>query len=200
VMERTDSAGTIQLREAIVAIDRAATELCAGLSTDQLSWRPRVGRWSIVENLAHLRITTQVFLPAVDVAIEKSKELQLRSDGPFRLTPYGNLLVWRMEARPILKMRAPQAVQPQLLQSSAQELGIFLQSQAEMRKRIEDAKGLNITALRFTSPLARYLQINLLELFSMFNAHSRRHLWQAGRVRQAMLGTRSVEALELNAE
>jgi DinB superfamily len=187
VVERTDLARTIQLSEGILAINAAATELCSGLSADQLSWRPRSNRWSIAQNLAHLRITTQVFLPTIDAALEKSRLLQPRSDGLVRLTPYGHLLVWQMDARPILKLRAPRATRPQLSDSSTQELEMFLLAQAAMRQRVDDAKGLNITAYRFPSPLARYLRINLLEFFSMFNAHSRRHLWQAHKVRQAML-------------
>ena len=179
---------TVQLCEAMAAIDAAAAKLCEGLNDERLTWTPCRGRWSIVQNLAHLRITTQVFLPAVDEALETYRKLQLHSDGPFRLTPYGRLLVWRMDARPVIKMQAPKAIRPQLTEWPAQELAHFLLSQAAMRQRMENAEGLHLTALRFPSPLARYVRVNLLEFFSMFNAHSRRHLRQAANVRDAMPG------------
>ena len=40
-----------------------------------------------------------------------------------------------------------------------------------------------------SAPVASYFRVNLLEFFSAFNAHSRRHLWQADNVRRIMLSS-----------
>ena len=116
---------TVELREATLAVDAEAINLCAGLSEEQLSWSPRPGRWSIAQNLSHLRRTTEVFLPAVDATLEASRNQKLHSPGPFRLNLYGRLMVWRMESRPILKMRAPKAIRPRLLDSCCCRTGPF---------------------------------------------------------------------------
>ena len=186
VTNRMPLAQTVALSDAALTIDAEATRLCTGLSEEQLSWRPHPTRWSIAENLAHLRTTTEVFLPAVDSALEASRSMGLRSKGPFALSPLGRLIVWRMDAKPILKMRAPRALQPQLSTFAGAELELFLNSQALFRQRIDQAEGLNLTAWRFSSPVASFFRVNLLEFFLTFNAHSRRHLWQANRVRQQM--------------
>ena len=178
-------AKTVELRQATLAVDLAAMDLCAGLSEEQLAWSPRPGRWSIAQNLSHLRRTTEVFLPAVDATLEANRNLKLHSPGPFTLNLYGRIMVWRMESRPILKMRAPKAIRPRLLGSCASELDHFLVSQAALRQRIEDAEGFHLTAIRFPSPLASCFRVNLLEFFSLCNAHSRRHLRQANQVRRA---------------
>jgi hypothetical protein len=167
-------------------IDADVQKLCAGLSDEELSWRPHPGRWSIAENLAHLCVTTESFLPAVDSAVEASRIMGLHSDGPFMLSPFGRFIVWRMDARPILKMRAPTILQPRLLDLAGSELEHFLNSQVAFRQRIKQAEGLNLTAWRFSSPVASHFRVNLLEFFLAFNAHSRRHLWQAHNVRKAM--------------
>jgi hypothetical protein len=177
---------TVELREATLAVDLEAMDLCAGLSEEQLSWSPRPGRWSIAQNLSHLRRTTEVFLPAVDATLEASRNRKLQSPGPFRLNLYGRIMVWRMESRPILKMRAPKAIRPRLLGSCVAELDHFLIAQAALRQRIADAEGFHLTAIRFPSPLASCFRVNLLEFFSLCNAHSRRHLRQANRVRRAL--------------
>jgi hypothetical protein len=183
---RIHLAKVVELSEATLAVDVGIINLCAGLGEEQLSWRPRPGSWSIAENLAHLRTTTEVFLPVVDSALEASRKLTLHGEGPFTLGLYGRLLVWGIDSRPILKMRAPKRIQPRLLSSAASELEHFLISQVALRRRIADAEGLDLTALRFPSPVVSYFRVNLLEFFSAFNAHSRRHLWQANNVRQAM--------------
>ena len=181
-----DQAKTVELKEATLAVDLEAINLYAGLTEDQLSWSPRPGRWSIAQNLSHLRRTTEVFLPAVDATLVASKTRKLHSPGPFTLNLYGRFMVWRMDSRPILKMRAPKAIRPRLLGTCAEELDHFLIAQAALRQRIEDAEGFHLTAIRFPSPLASCVRVNLLEFFSLCNAHSRRHLRQANQVRKAI--------------
>ena len=196
INELVDFTGQIQrpkivaLREATLMIDAEATKLCAGLSEEQLAWCPGIERWSIAQNLAHLRMTAEAFLPAIDSAVETSRKLKLHSEGPFALSLCGRMLVWGMEARPIIKMQAPKATRPQSLSSAAAEIEQFVISQTALRRRISDADGLDLTALRFPSPLAGYFHMNLLEFFSICNAHSRRHLRQAHDVRRAMLSSR----------
>jgi DinB superfamily len=181
-----DQAKTVELKEATLAVDQEAINLYAGLTEDQLAWSSRPGRWSIAQNLSHLRRTTEVFLPAVDATLEASKTRKLQSPGPFTLNLYGRFMVWRMDSRPILKMRAPKAIRPRLLGTCAEELDHFLIAQAALRQRIEDAEGFHLTAIRFPSPLASCVRVNLLEFFSLCNAHSRRHLKQAHRVRRSL--------------
>ena len=187
--DRIHLAKTVELSETALAVDAEAKKLCAGLSEEQLSWCPRPGRWSIAQNLAHLRMTAEAFLPAVDSALEASRIMGLRGEGPFVLSPFGRLIVWRMDARPIIKMQAPKTLRPRLLSSAGSELEHFLASQVAFRQRIAEAEGLDLTAWRFPSPLTSYFRVNLLEFFSAFNAHSRRHLWQAANVRQIMLSS-----------
>ena len=47
-----------------------------------------------------------------------------------------------------------------------------------------------LTGIRFPSPPAGYVRMNLLEFFSVFNGHSRRHLWQAANLRRDMASIR----------
>jgi hypothetical protein len=68
--DRIHLAKTIELSEAALSVDVEAKRLWAGLSEEQLCWCPRTGMWSLAQNLAHLRTTAEVFLPAVDSALE----------------------------------------------------------------------------------------------------------------------------------
>jgi hypothetical protein len=174
---------TVELYDATSAVEAEATRLCQGMTEEQLSWRPEPHRWSIAENLAHLRVTAEVFLPAVDSTVTAIRTRSLHAHKPLKLGLYGRILVWSMESRPVIKMRAPEPLKPQPSALASVELGRFLCSQAAIKQRIADADGLDLTAFRFPSPLVRCLHVNLLEFFSTFNAHSRRHLRQAERVR-----------------
>lgn len=172
---------------ALSAVNAEATAVCDGLTKDELAWRPHPAKWSIAENLIHLRITTEVFIPAVDNAMMELRRRKLLDAGPFRLGWYGRLLVWYVEPPPLIRLPAPRVLRPQMSGAPERALENFLASQSTMKLHIERADGLNLMALRFPSPLASYIKMNLLEFFSVFNGHSRRHLWQAGNVRREML-------------
>ncbi len=162
---------TKTLHAELSAVNGEATTLCAGLAADQLAWQPQPTIWSIAQNLVHLTTTTKIFLPAIDQAISKSRRRGLRSEGPFRLGPYGRLLVWYVEPPTLFRLPAPRLVRPRASELSGQVLESFLAWQGQMAQRISAASGLNLIAFRFSSPLARYIRMNLLEFFSVFNMH-----------------------------
>lgn len=179
-------AKTFDLEAATLAVDSEAKTLCEGLTEAQLAFCMRPGRWSIAQNLAHLRTTADVFLPAIDFVLEQTRMQELLSQDASTLGPYGRLMVWQMNSRWMFKLKAPQAIQPRLLPSPCLELEHFLLSQTAMRKRIQESKGLNLTAMRFSSPVANFVRMNLLESFSVLNAHCMRHIRQAHKVRRAL--------------
>jgi hypothetical protein len=174
------------LRTELLSVNSEAAALCEGLSDEHLVRRPHPGEWSIAENFIHLRITTETFLPAVDDALTETRRRKRFGAGPFRLGWYGRLLVWYVEPPPAIRLRAPKTLRPALFGNPSQALDDFLRFQAVMLRRIESASGLDVTGLRFASPLASYVRMNLLEFFSVFNGHSRRHIWQAANVRRLL--------------
>jgi hypothetical protein len=177
---------TTTLCNELSAVNAEAIALCEGLTADQLAWRPHPARWSIAENLVHLCTTTEVFIPVVDHAIVESHSRGLHRAEPYRLGWYGRLLVRYVEPPPLIRLPAPKIIRPQMSAPSERPLESFLVRQSEMLRRMQDADELDLTALRFPSPLASYIRMNLLEFFSVFNGHSRRHLWQAANVRRDM--------------
>lgn len=178
---------TETLIDELLAVNGAATALCGGLTVDQLFSRPDPAKWSIGENLLHLCITIQVILPTFERGVVETRRRGFLSPGPFRLGWYGRLLLWYVEPPPVIRLPAPKPLVPQLAGRTEQVLEKFLASQASVKSVIADAADLDLTKLRFPSPLARFIRMNLLEAFSVGNSHSRRHIWQAARVRQRLV-------------
>lgn len=168
------------------AVDKEAVALCSGLTEADLSWRSAPGRWSIAENLQHLRQTTQIYLPVVDEAIADARTRYLLGEGPFSPGRFGQLFVWYLEPPPKLKSPAPKNIRPILDGPAIEVLPKFLESQQSMLRRITAANGIDLAAARVTSPLSSLVKMNLLALFMVWTAHSRRHLWQATKVRNLL--------------
>lgn len=180
---RTDARSLV---DDLLAVNADAVKLCEHLTNSQLGWRPHPAKWSIAENLVHLRITTETFLPTVDRAMDESRRRNLLGSGAFELGRYGRLLVWYVEPPPAIRLPAPRRLLPTFVAKPERALEEFLASQNLMQERMGACRELDLTARRFPSPLASYVRMNLLEFFSVFNGHSRRHLWQAANVRRAM--------------
>jgi hypothetical protein len=172
-------------------IDRQAAELCNGLSESELAWRSDPGRWSIAENLQHLRQTTELYIPAVDQSIVGARARNLLSAGPFSPGLFGRLFVWYLEPPPKLKSPAPKVIRPILEGRASDVLPRFLESQQQMVQRLQSASGLDLAAARVISPLSSIVKMNLLAMFMVWTAHSRRHIWQAKRVRHLLSDTLS---------
>jgi len=174
-----------QLSGELQHVNRDAAALCAGLNEAQLGWRAEPGRWSIAENLLHLRTTAEVFMPALDAAIAQAREMNWRSEGPFRLTMMGRLFVWYTEPPPKIRLPAPAPLKPVLQGPAAQALPLFLESQQWILQRLEASNGLDLNRARITSPLAKFVRMDLLTIFHVCGSHGRRHIWQAGNVRKS---------------
>jgi hypothetical protein len=176
------------LRDDLLQLGTRAVALCDSIGPDELARRVEPQRWSVVENLEHLRITADTFLPAVDIAVRRTHARGARCAGPFRLSGYGRALVRYVEPPPLIRLPAPKVLRPLAHGPPDGMLDRFLEGQRRISAQLDASDGLDLVALRFGSPLASCVRMNLLEFFAVFNGHTRRHLWQAESVRQGLGG------------
>ena len=175
-----------KIRSEIDAVDEDAKSLCAGLTEEQLRWRPQPGRWSIAENLIHLNVTTQSNVPAVQQAISRARGQGLSGQGTFSLGILGTVFSKYLEPPYRLRSKAPTAIEPILQGPATEALPQFLRSQELMRKCVDAAEGIDLGRATFTSPFASFLKMSLIGAFCVSTAHERRHLWAAWKVREAL--------------
>lgn len=176
-----------RIRNEISAITSEFTQLCAGLTEAQLAWRQDPSRWSIAENLIHLKVTADVFLPSMDQAIADARRRHLYAEGPFFPGVMGRFYIWYVKPPVRIRLRAPKPLKPLLEGPATAALQQFLQSQQDILQRVEAANGLDLQRAWFKSPLASFIRMNLLTIFSVCCGHERRHLWQASKVRRELV-------------
>ncbi len=175
-----------RLRAEIEEISTRAAALCEGLDEEDLAWRPAPGRWSIAENLIHLRVTALTFLPAADQAIESARRQGLVGEGPFPPGLMDRFFVWYVEPPPRVRLPAPKPLRPLLKGPASEALPKFLESQRQMALRLDAARGLDLKRARVTSPIAKWIRMSLLAFFGVFTGHGRRHIYQATQVRREL--------------
>lgn len=173
------------------AAGEEAEELVAGLTPDQLRWRPEPDRWSVAECLEHLVLTGEVYLEALDPVIEEARERGRVARGDYRPTLVGRWLTRLLEPPPGLPVPSPPVVVPGGaaqptpegdVSGEGEPLADFLALRGRLAERLAAADGLDLRRVRMSSPFFSLIRFDLGSAFRVIAAHERRHLWQARRV------------------
>lgn len=171
--------------EQLEAIKREGQAVAAGLSDDQLNWRPANDSWSIAECLQHLNVGVTKTLPAFDRAIAAGRSKRELAPGPFRYGWFSRMMVASMEPPPKFRMKAPRLIRVSVggRYHGADVLREFAAVRDQLAERVRRADGLDLAHVRTISPVNRLLRLPLGAYFEFIIAHDRRHLWQARQVR-----------------
>jgi hypothetical protein len=118
------------------------------------------------------------YLRVMKEAAREGRAAGMLGAGPYRTSLKGRILIWLMEPPPKLRTRTMREVTPS---SSRADLPIalrdFERSQAAFRVLLDDAEGLDLGAIVFETPFARWLSLTLDQGMRVLLAHARRHLW-----------------------
>ena len=141
--------------------------------------RPQPGSWSAAECLAHLSVSTDLFLPVLVKAIADGRAKGLTSAREPKMDVVGRTLRWFMEPpiRSRVKTKAPFV--PRSARAKAEAFGEFAALQSKLVDVLHTAEGLDLRKLKIVSPFDKRVKYNVYSAFRILVAHQRRHLWQA---------------------
>jgi DinB superfamily len=178
----------VAITEELRAASARAEALCARMATARLQERPGPEKWSVGECIAHLRLTSEVNFPLWQEALRIARQEGVHGAEPFRVDLAGRLLAWGLEPPAKFRIRTSPPFQPIDTGPAEQVLPAFLASQDRILAIIDGAKDLPLDRIKMTSPFNAYVRYSVWSSFVITTAHERRHLWQADRVRQTILG------------
>jgi hypothetical protein len=169
------------------AVSASISSVVEGLTDAELQWRPGEGKWSIVECFDHLNTGWRV-LPKLDEKVAFARERGLLGSGPFRTKLLGEIYLRGTEPPVrVLRVRAPAKVRPRPSPPPSEVVPKLLDLQKELIQRVRAADGVDLGAIAMSSPISRRFQLTIGQWFRFLAAHERRHLWQAGRVRERLM-------------
>ncbi len=160
-----------------------AADLLDGLSDAQLGWAPEPGRWSVGENVSHLRTLNTRYIEAIDAAIAAARA---RGNTGFeRYTPglVGGFMVRFMEPPVKRRVRTPAVFVSEGARNWGEERAGYHATHAALEERLHAAGGISLNKARVASPASRLLRLKLGDAFALLLAHDRRHLWQIRQLR-----------------
>ncbi|MFP5245336.1 MAG: DinB family protein [Thermoanaerobaculia bacterium] len=141
--------------------------------------RPHPGSWSAAECLSHLSISTEMFLPVLQSALDDARKRGLTSERQPKMDLLGRVLRWFLE--PPIRQRVKTAAPfvPKSVRAKAEAFGEFAALQAKLTELLSAARGLDLRKIKIISPFDKRVRYNVFSAFRIIVAHQRRHLWQA---------------------
>lgn len=181
--DRSINAEIERLVYQVNVVRQEAEGLLWGLTDEQFNWSPGPGRWSMAQCFDHLNVSNELFLKQLEKSIRDGRAAKLLSAGPFS---YGFLSRWfYRKLQPPVKSRfkAPKNLEPAPRRTLAEVTEKWEITHGRISDLIHDANGLDLAAIKVTSPAASFIRYPLGMGFWIQTAHDRRHLWQARQVR-----------------
>lgn len=141
--------------------------------------RPNPSSWSAAECIAHLSMSTELFLPVITAAIDEANRRGLKARKEPRMDLLGRTLRWFLEPpiRQRIKTSAPFV--PKAVRAKADAFAEFATLQGKLAELLGRAREVDISRMKIVSPFDRRVRYNVYSAFRIIVAHQRRHLWQA---------------------
>lgn len=151
------------------------------LSLNQINWQPASKIWSVGECINHLVITNELYLKKMkEIVYRSTSDTNVSFDYSQSLT--GKLITNTVDPGNVKKFKTFKVFDP--LKSSASNSAV--QDYVLMMKRfvemVTDMSRLNLKKIKFSSPVNKFIRMNLGDPLIFLPRHDERHLNQAERI------------------
>ena len=141
--------------------------------------RPHPSSWSAAECLAHLSMSTELFLPVVAAAMDEAERRGLKPRKNPRMDLLGRTLRWFLEPPIRQRVKTSAPFVPKAVRAKADAFAEFATLQGKLAELVARARDIDVSRVKIVSPFDRRVRYNVYSAFRIIVAHQRRHLWQA---------------------
>lgn len=175
-----------RLRQELEEATRGVHDLAERAGPERWARRPPAGGWSVGLCIEHLNITSESFLPELERVLGEAAASGPSATGEYRLGPVGWLLCRMLEPPYRMRVTTSPPFEPSNLGSPGEVLGKFDALQARLDVLLAGGQRLALDQLRVVSPFSPLVKYSAYAAFRVIAVHQRRHIWQAGRVLEAL--------------
>lgn len=172
-------------RASLVATRARATALVAPLTPAERSRPPAPGAWTVDQILEHLTVANALYAASMKEALAghaRTGHARAAASTPAAWKPtwLGRLLRNSVDPSSTRKLPAPKRIVPGPMVGGG-VLERFVGSVDDLVALLDQSEGADLRRLRFTSPLSRFVRLNLGDGFAVCAAHVARHTNQIER-------------------
>jgi hypothetical protein len=167
--------------EAVSSDREALTEAVAGLSDNQLDYKPAEGDWSISDLLHHLALSDEANVKLTGVMLKQAEEKKLPPDPSPDESVLGCLDGFTETLG--AKVKAPDRVAPRSHLPAPESLARLSASREQLMKSLAQLAAYDLSLLTWPHPFLGPL--NMYQWLMMAGRHERRHTAQIERIKSS---------------
>ncbi len=180
-----------QLAAIVAQFERAQErlhDLVADTPEERWSVRANDDRWSVAENVAHLNLTAQAYIPMLRDAFSDARFAGMRAPRRYRRDLVGWIIAMTAGPLPRLgrfrfgRVRTIPAFVPSGDLDRATTVAEFDRVQTNLIELTHAADGLPLELMKIVSPFNPRLSYNAYSCLVILPLHEQRHIWQAEHV------------------
>lgn len=157
------------------------TEKFSTLSTEQLTWNPSPGQWSIAQCLQHLIISNETYFPQFQKLQQGYTPTFWERYNPFSHST-GKSMVESLGKKVKRKFKSPRLFLPSPLKAGENIIESFLTHQLTLIALLRSLPDMKAQKIIITSPVSPLITLSLYDCLLVISGHEERHLEQAKHV------------------
>ncbi len=170
-----------ELRRELDRVRARTSEVFSGVPDDALNRRPAEKSWSASECALHLVEVNDPYLGQVEAAIGAARPEHRTATGPFRYSWFGRWFLRQVAPGNGKRMPTARSFEPGRRDAGAEAAERLMATLDRLERAIRDSDGLDLAAVKVTSPALSLLKFQLGVALRMLVLHTERHVDQARR-------------------
>jgi uncharacterized protein (DUF2164 family) len=152
-------------------------------ANEKLTFTPSPEKWSAVQCLMHLNSYGNYYLPAIERAIsESNSENAISFISSWLGNYFYNTMLPEQKGKKMKKMKSPKDHLPKLNTDVSEVVAEFIDQQERLLILLDKAKTINISKAKVPISIAKFIKLQLGDVFLFLIAHIERHVLQADRM------------------
>jgi hypothetical protein len=162
----------------------------AGLSQEQMNWKPDAKTWSVGQIIDHLMIINDTYVPMIQSVRDNTYKLPWVGKVGFLVNFFGNFILKSVQPDRKNRIKTFSIWEPTQSSVPANIVDTFSAHQEEFKRLILSSNDLVTRNVVISSPANKNIVYSLGCAFDIIVAHERRHLEQAREVHQLQMNIR----------
>ncbi len=151
----------------------------AVLPLDKLNFKKEESTWSVLENLEHLNLYGDFYIPEMEKAIQDAQHTnpQDQFSSSWLGEYFANAMLPQANGK-IKKMKTFKSKDPKSSNLTMNVVDRFLGQQNKLLRLIDDARKINMRKAKCGTTIATWIKVNLGDILRVVVYHDRRHVKQ----------------------
>ena len=151
------------------------------LTLNQINWKPASKIWSVGECINHLVITNELYLKKMKEIVYKSTSDSNVSYN-YSQSITGKLITNTVDPGKVKKFKTFKVFDPLKSTASNSAVQDYILIMKRFIELVKDMSRLNLKKIKFSSPVNKFIRMNLGDPLIFIPRHDERHLNQAERI------------------